>query len=96
MHILLQIVLSLFIIACLIGALSILLKKFGMPRFLPRSNGLMVTNSLYLDNKRKVIIVRNENTSYVLLLGNTDILLDKIEEGVKDKDRMFYDIRSEQ
>ena len=68
----------LFVIG-LIGGFALIAKKFGMGNRGPMRRGginrLSIIESLQVDAKRRIILVRCDNKDYMLLLGGTTEIL---------------------
>lgn len=74
---------SLFVLAILILAmfgLAFILQRVEQSRLLKwtKSRNLRIEEVLYLDPKRKIISVRRENKTYIILLGENETLLEII------------------
>jgi|GEM_PF-2160628 flagellar biogenesis protein FliO len=79
-----HIVLALLIVISLIILTVFLLRyifKLRMPSFMTNQRSeIGLGETLYLDNKRRLVIVRCYGKKYLLLLGQNDLILDKFDE----------------
>ena len=82
-----QVVLSLGFVLLLIWVLAWGLKRFGLDKRLRGATGqggrMQVLDALYLDPKRKLVLVRADTKEYLLLLaGDSATVVDKLSEKV--------------
>lgn len=69
-----------FIIAS-IGLIYLIFKKYLLQKIIAVKNSkFTIEEILYLDQKRKIISVRRESKTYVLLLSNTDQIIEIIND----------------
>ncbi len=64
--------LALVFVACLIGLFALILKKFNLHNTLHNKTStrkLSIEESLMLDSKRRVVLLRRENKGHLILLG---------------------------
>jgi len=80
-------VLALVFVLGLIGAAAWAARRFGLGHGLPRSRGktrrLEVLESLVLDNRRRLMLVRRDGQEHLLLLGTGGDLV--VESGIVRK-----------
>jgi flagellar biogenesis protein FliO len=77
------IVLALLIVISLIILTVFLLRyilKLRIPSFMAHKSGeIGLDETLYLDNKRRLVIIRCRGKKYLLLLGQNDLVLDSFD-----------------
>ena len=65
--------LALVFVVALIGLLGIAVRRFGIGRTMPRPRGrdrrLQVVEAAVLDSKRRLVLVRRDNTEHLIILG---------------------------
>lgn len=78
----LRFVLSLAVVLGLIAALAWLLRRYGSGRIIPGTdrNRLAVIEAAHVDAKRRLVLVRRDETEHLILLGPNSELL--IESGI--------------
>lgn len=79
--------LALLFVAGLIFILSLMLRKTGFNQRILGNKGparLKVVETLYLDPRRRLVIVRCDNREHVLLLGATGDVVVESREGTGD------------
>lgn len=80
----LQSVFALVFVLCLIGLISILLRKYSSLRLSSRISGkkgrISITDATVIDSKRKLVLIRRDDIEHLILLGDKDIV---IESGIK-------------
>lgn len=85
-----HIILALLFVLGLIGVAALLLRFFIKTRaaFVNHSaRSLRLGETLYLDTKRRVVVVHYQEKKYLLLLGQNDLILgssDNIEQALLD------------
>ena len=77
----LKFVFALLFVIGLIGAIALLAKKIGMgnrgPMHYSRKKRLSIVETMQLDSKRRVILIRRENKDHLILLGGmTDLVIE--------------------
>ncbi len=82
-----QVVLSLAFVLGLIWVLAWGLKRFGLDKRIRGATGqggrMQVLDALYLDPRRKLLLVRADSKEYLLLLaGDNATVVDKLSEKV--------------
>lgn len=84
-----QILIALILVLALIGILAIFLQKIRKVNLwrTTRDQKLRVKEVLNIDIKKKLLIVDYNNKSYVLLLGNNDIVVDIIESAAEETEK---------
>jgi hypothetical protein len=79
--------LALGFVTALIFGVAYLAKKYGarlgLPGFIEGATKktMALEESFILDGKRRVVVLRRNRVRYMLLLGETDVLLEKWKEG---------------
>lgn len=76
---LLRFVSALVFVIGLIGACAWAARRFGLMQDHARasqSGRLAIVESLSLDAKRKLVIIRHDNKEHVLMLGETDLVIE--------------------
>ena len=69
-------VLALISVLAMMFGVLFLLK--GAKRYVKTNGNMNIDETLFLDNKRRLVLVRYKNTRYLLLIGgNTEILMHK-------------------
>jgi flagellar protein FliO/FliZ len=83
----LRFVAALMFVLALIGGAAFVLRAFGFISLTPRKPGerrLQITESLLVDARRRVLLLRRDDQEYLILLSpNGDVMLDN---GIKAKD----------
>ena len=69
----------LFVISLIIGS-SIIMRKFHNIKLAKTGQKFKVKEIIGLDSKRKLVSLSYENKTYLLLIGQTELLLDIIDE----------------
>ncbi|WP_339041653.1 MULTISPECIES: hypothetical protein [unclassified Candidatus Lariskella] len=84
-----QILIALILVLALIGILAIFLQKIRKVNLwrITKEQKLHVKEVLNIDIKKKLLIVDYNNKSYVLLLGNNDIVVDIIESAAEETEK---------
>lgn len=84
-----QILIALILVLALIGILAIFLQKIRKVNLwrITKEQKLHVKEVLNIDIKKKLLIVDYNNKSYVLLLGNNDIVVDIIESVAEETEK---------
>lgn len=84
-----QILIALILVLALIGILAIFLQKIRKVNLwrITKEQKLYVKEVLNIDIKKKLLIVDYNNKSYVLLLGNNDIVVDIIESAAEETEK---------
>jgi flagellar protein FliO/FliZ len=78
---------SLIFVLGLILALLYFYRRYGFMSFSPqtsRKKRLSIQETLFLDSKRRLIIVKNDEREHLLLIGGTHDLL--IENNIEEQD----------
>lgn len=72
---------ALLFVLGLIGLISILCKKFMQGQFLQRSiksKRLQIEEVLFIDTKRKLVLIKRDSTEHLLLLGvNSETVVER-------------------
>ncbi len=72
---------ALIIVLAFIGIIYFLLKKYILQNIVAAKNSqFKIEEILYLDQKRKIISVKRKRKTYILLLSNTDQLIEIIND----------------
>jgi flagellar protein FliO/FliZ len=83
----LKTILALIFVIGLIFLFAAVVKKTGLDKKLSGNLGgakrLSVVETMYLDPKRRIVIVKCDNKEHVLLLGATDVLIESRDHGEK-------------
>ena len=84
-----RVFISLLFVLGLIGLFAALAKRFGLPQKLAGSaragTRLAIVETLLLDAKRRLVLIRRDGTLHLLLLGGgSDVV---IESGIADEEK---------
>ncbi|AIF81454.1 hypothetical protein I862_04470 [endosymbiont of Acanthamoeba sp. UWC8] len=72
--------LALTFVLAIIGLIYFLFKKYMLQRIIAAKNSkFSIEEILYIDQKRKLLSIKRENKTYILLLSNTDQLIEIID-----------------
>ncbi|MHA1597480.1 MAG: flagellar biosynthetic protein FliO [Alphaproteobacteria bacterium] len=84
-------ILALIFVLALIGSVTLIARRmgFGMPAYkgLLADRRLSIVETLNIDGKRRLLLVRRDDTEHLVLLGSTEDLL--IEGGVPAPENAF-------
>jgi flagellar protein FliO/FliZ len=75
---------ALIFVLALIGLAAWLMRRFGPAMRLGRSGRLGLVETIVLDSRRRLVLVRRDNVEHLLLLGGTGDLV--IEGGINAAD----------
>lgn len=70
-------------VLAIIGIIYFLFKKYMLQKFVALKNSkFCIEEILYIDQKRKLLSVKRENKTYILLLSSTDQLIEIIDNEI--------------
>ncbi|GGF37194.1 hypothetical protein GCM10011611_49660 [Aliidongia dinghuensis] len=76
-----RLILALVFVLALIGLFAWLLRRFGPAMRLGRAGRLALVESIAVDSRRRLLLVRRDQTEHLLLIGGTRDLV--IESGIR-------------
>lgn len=86
-------ILKAIVTLCVIGGVLVLgllyLRRYGPFKTIGMNIGgldknLKLEEVLFIDTQNKVVVIRHHNTKYLLLLGHTSLVIDRVEKSVRD------------
>jgi len=73
---------TLVFVLALIGLVAWLMRRFGPSMRMGRAGRLGVVETIALDNRRRLVLIRRDKVEHLVLLGNSGDLV--IEAGIDD------------